>query len=74
MKKSLLVLASVALVSAFVFVACNKPAPEAAPVAEQPEAVAVETTEAAPVAPEAAAAPAEAAPVAPEAAPAQAAQ
>ena len=61
MKKSLLVLASVALVSAFVFVACNKPAPEAAPVAE-PEAVAVETTEAAPVAPEAAAAPAEAAP------------
>jgi hypothetical protein len=73
MKKSLLVLASVALVSAFVFVACNKPAPEAAPVAE-PEAVAVETTEAAPVAPEAAAAPAEAAPVAPEAAPAQAAQ
>ena len=73
MKKSLLVLSSVALVSAFVFVACNKPAPEAAPVAE-PEAVAVETTEAAPVAPEAAAAPAEAAPVAPEAAPAQAAQ
>ena len=72
MKKSLLVLASVALVSAFAFVACNKPAPEAAPVAE-PEAVAV-TTEAAPVAPEAAAAPAEAAPVAPEAAPAQAAQ
>lgn len=73
MKKSLLVLASVALVSAFAFVACNKPAPEAAPVAET-EAVAVETTEAAPVAPEAAAAPAEAAPVAPEAAPAQAAQ
>ena len=74
MKKSLLVLVSAVLVSAFAFVACNKPAPEAAaPVQE--EAVAVENTEATPVEAVAAPAPVEAAPaVTPEAAPVQAAQ